>query len=149
MTAPFPHHYRIAQARTAASRARITAGDRPPLAGGPPPEFGGDAEAWTPEHLLLSAIGLCLLTTFDALAARSPLEVLDWRAETAAVLDRTPVGLSFTSITVDVELTVASGDADRARALLDRAQGQCLVSNALRVPVAVRARVVEAPAAAA
>ena len=43
-------------------------------------------------------------------------------AATFAVLDRTPVGLSFTSITVDVELTVASGDADRARALREMAR---------------------------
>ena len=40
-----------------------------------------------------------------------------------------------------IELVVASGEEARARALLETAERKCIISNALRVPVALDARV--------
>lgn len=137
MAAPFPHHYELTITRTARSRASLDAGARPTIAGAPPPEFDGDPAAWSPEHLLLGAIGLCLETTFDALAAREQLDVAAWQATVAGTLDKTKLGLQFTAFSVAVDVTVAAPDVERARAILDRARRACIVSNALRVPVEV------------
>jgi organic hydroperoxide reductase OsmC/OhrA len=140
---PFPHRYDVSLQRFAPSRAKIAAPPRVTLVGGPPPEFRGDAEDWSPEHLLCSALGLCLFTTFEALAARAGIELYDWRCDVAGVLDKTAQGLRFTSFTTTVDLTVAAVDTARARDVMDRAKQSCIVSNALDVPVTVDARIWE------
>jgi organic hydroperoxide reductase OsmC/OhrA len=144
MPAPFPHQY-----TTITDGASLRAGPRPAIAGGPPPEFDGDDAVWSPEHLLLGAVGLCLETTFAAYAKRNGLLVNAWRAEVSGTLDRTATGLAFTRIVAQVDLTVAREHVERARAVLDRAKRACIVSASLNVPVDVVARVSAEPLAAA
>lgn len=136
MAAPFPHHYATTVRRNGHARATLEAPPRTTLQGGAPPEFGGRAEDWSPEHLLLAAVGLCLETTFDALAARDGLAVETWSVSVDGVVDRTPIGLAFTSITARIEITVAVEEVERARAVAHRAR-HCLVSSSLSVPVEV------------
>lgn len=133
----FPHRYIVSVDRVGPSVATLDAPPRPPLTGGPPPEFDGDPNAWSPEHLLAAAIGLCLFTTFDALAARDKLGVLGYRDVVTAVLDRTSSGIAFKSFTICVELTVEPQDIERARAILERAKQLCIVSKALSIPVQI------------
>ncbi len=131
MPAPFPHHYQTTLVRTLASRGRVEALPRPPIAGGPPPEFDGDATSWSPEHLLLSSIGLCLLTTFEAFAARDHVSVLACEMRVHGTVEKTARGLAFTKFVVEVDMEV--DDIARARATLETAQRHCLVSNALKI----------------
>ena len=135
MPVPFPLHYQATLVRTLASRARIEAAPRTPIAGGPPPEFDGDATSWSAEHLLLSAIGLCLLTTFESFAARDKVDLLGWEAQVAATVAKTSSGLAITKLTIALDMEV--GDVAQAHATLEIAKRHCLVSNALSVPVEV------------
>lgn len=144
MSVRFPHTYTATVTRIGQSRARVEAPPRAPLIGTPPPELHGDAEAWSPEHLLCSALGLCVFATFDAFAARDKLEVIDYRDTVTGVLDKTAGGLAFTSLTVAVEITVAPADIERARDLMQRAKPHCIVSKALAVPVTVETQIWEA-----
>jgi organic hydroperoxide reductase OsmC/OhrA len=141
MTAPFPHRYTTTVVRTARSRATIEAAPRPALSGAPPAEFDGDPARWSPEHLLLGALGLCFETTFDALAARVELDVQHWRANVDGVVDKTRTGLELTSITIDVRLVVAPDDVERAGEVLRKAQQHCIVSKALKAPVQVLSQI--------
>jgi organic hydroperoxide reductase OsmC/OhrA len=127
----------------APSRAHVEAPPRAPLVGGPPPEFGGDPTTWSPEHLLCSALGLCLFTTFEALAAHDKLFVIGWQDDVTGVLDKTGSGLRFTSFNIDVELTVAAEDVTRAEATLARAKHHCIISNALSVPITLSTQIWE------
>jgi organic hydroperoxide reductase OsmC/OhrA len=137
MSAQFPHLYATRIARTSSSRALIDAPPREPIAGGPPTALDGDAMSWSPEHLLLASIGMYLLAAFDALAARERVQVFGWDARASATVDRTADGLAFTTFVLDV--AIAASDPERARTALDAAARHCLVANALRVPVDVRA----------
>src|SRR5580765_4307125 len=98
MPVPFPHRYSASLSRTFASRARIEAPPRPALHGGPSPELDGDVDAWSPEHMLLSSLGLCMLTTFEAFAARAGGEVLAPGARVHRTGEPAPEGPTFTSI---------------------------------------------------
>jgi organic hydroperoxide reductase OsmC/OhrA len=149
MPAPFPHRYSTTIVRAGTSRGSIQAAPRPTISGGAPPEFGGDATLWSPEHLLMASLGLCLETTFEAFAARDRLPLTGWTANVEGTLDRTPAGLAFTRIVVRVDVTVDAGAEDRARAVLARAEKACIVSAALRVPLEIEATVAAAPDAAA
>ncbi len=144
MKVTFPHHYAATLDRTSVSHARIEAGQRPALLGGPPPEFGGDEVSWTPEHLLLASLGLCLLTTFDAYAARDKLGVVSWRDTASGLLDRTASGLAFKSFTIEIDLTVAAGDEAKAREVFDKAKKNCIISRALTPPPEVVLRIAAA-----
>ena len=135
MNAPFPHRYEVNLTSEGGPLGKLSAGQRPSLSGGPPPEFGGDDQRWSPEHLLLASANLCLMTTFAAIAAKSKLDYSAYDSRAEGILDKTPEGLRFTRITLTV--TVRSGDAERAARLLDMAKKHCIISNSLRVPVEV------------
>jgi organic hydroperoxide reductase OsmC/OhrA len=136
MPSPFPHRYDV---RLSARNegAILAGGRRPDIVGGPPPEFDGRAEWWSPEHLLLSAAGLCLMTTFQAFAARAGLAIAGYESRVEGALDKTPAGLAFTSIRIDVDLQVAEEDRARADQLLQSAKRHCIVANALKPAVEV------------
>jgi len=133
MNAPFPHHYEVTMTGGADSRATMSAGPRPVISGGPPPEFGGDDQRWSPEHLLLASAGLCLMTTFAAIAAKSKLEYSGYESRAEGTLDKMPEGLRFTRIVLKV--TVRCAETEKASRLLDMAKKHCIVSNSLRQPV--------------
>jgi organic hydroperoxide reductase OsmC/OhrA len=139
MSVPFPHHYQTWLVRTLSSRARLEAPPRPLISGGPPPELDGDASVWSAEHLLLSSIGMCVLTTFEAFAARDRVDLLAWEARVGGMVDRTETGLHFTKFTIEVDMEVS--DVERARSTLDEAQQHCLVSNALKAQVEIIAKI--------
>jgi organic hydroperoxide reductase OsmC/OhrA len=139
MSVPFPHHYQTWLMRTLSSRARIEAPPRPLISAGPAPESDGDATAWSAEQLLLSSIGICVLTTFEALAARARVDLLAWEARVGGVVDKSETGLSFTRFTVDIDMEVS--DVERARAVLEETKQHCVVSNALRAPVEIEAKI--------
>jgi organic hydroperoxide reductase OsmC/OhrA len=134
MASPFPHHYDV-QVSSGAAGAILAGGRRPEIVGGPPPEFDGRPEWWSPEHLLLSAAGLCLMTTFQAFAARAGLPVAGYESRVDGALDKTPAGLGFTSIAITVELRVSDEDRTRAEQLLQSAKRHCIVANSLKTPV--------------
>jgi organic hydroperoxide reductase OsmC/OhrA len=136
MATPFPHHYEV-RVEGGTGGAIMSAPPRPEFRGGPPEQFDGRNDWWSPEHLLLSAAALCLKTTFEAFARRRGLEVLAYGSRVEGALDKTPKGLAFTSIVIDVELAVGAGDATRAEEILRSAKDHCIVSNALKTPVEV------------
>lgn len=140
MPAPFPHHYCASISRTFASRARVEAPPRRPLDCGPSSEFDGDAAAWSPEYLMLSSLGICMLTTFEAFAARDRIELLSWNATANGTVERTPEGLMFTSIVLSIEMDI-DGDAEKVEQTLEDAKQYCLVLNSLRVPVVVETQI--------
>ncbi|HSD90401.1 MAG TPA: OsmC family protein [Kofleriaceae bacterium] len=140
---PFPHRYTVVLANR-----QLLAAPRDPIALGPPPQFGGDNTRWSPEELLVGAALECLWTTFEAFARRDSLTVHDWSGTGTAVLDRGPKVPVFTSITLAVELEVDAGDEEHARLLLAKADKQCIVTNALNVPITLQVTVRGRPARA-
>ena len=142
MASPFPHRYDV-RLYGGSSGAILAADHRPEIVGGAPPEFDGRAEWWSPEHLLLSSVALCLMTTFQAFARKSRLDVVSYESRVEGVLDKQTAGIGFTAIRLKVELRVADADRARAEQLLHSAKRHCIVANALKPAVELEA-VVEA-----
>jgi organic hydroperoxide reductase OsmC/OhrA len=133
--AQFPHRYTVGL-----EGRQLHAPPRAPIAAGPPPQFGGTEEVWSPEELLVGAVLECLWTTFEAFARRDGLTA-GWSGTGVGILDKGPGGPVFTSIEVAVELEVDVADEARALRLLASAEKHCIISNALRAPVHVEATV--------
>lgn len=98
--------------------------------------MNGDATAWSPEHLLLSSLGLCILTTFEAFCARDGIELVQWNANLDGAVERSSQGLIFSSIVLSLDMEI-SGNVDRVEQTLEDAKRYCLIINSLSVPVVV------------
>jgi organic hydroperoxide reductase OsmC/OhrA len=132
--------YSATVSRTFASRARVEAPPRPSLDGGPSRQLDGDTSTWSPEHLVLSSLGICMLTTFEAFAARDAIEVQEWDATVTGTVERTPEGLMFTSIVLGIDMAIA-GAVENVEGTLEDAKQYCLVLNSLRVPVVIETQI--------
>lgn len=139
MLAPFPHRYTASLHRTYAVRAGVEA-PRPVLDGSLLQGTVDGEDASSPEHMLLSSLGLCLLTTFEVFAARDGIELLSWHARISGTAEQTSEGPSFTSIVLELEVDI-DGNTEQFDDALEDAKRYCLVQNALRVPVVVETQV--------
>lgn len=147
MTTPFPHHYEVKLSWRHQEGAELYAGAAPPITGGAPAEFGGRDSWWSPEHLLLSSLSLCFMTTFEAIADKARLAVIHCDCRATATLDRGEGRLGFTALGLHIEVEVAPDDAERVTKLVTSAKKHCLVANALRAPVTLDVAVVTTAAA--
>jgi organic hydroperoxide reductase OsmC/OhrA len=123
--------------------AALSSGARPTLIGGPPPELGGRDDWWSPEHLLLSSVGLCLQATFQAMAARRGLSPVGYRSDVTGALGKTSTGIELVSLLVRVEIKVPPGMQERAAAVIETAKKHCIVANSLKRKVEIVSTVEE------
>jgi organic hydroperoxide reductase OsmC/OhrA len=107
----------------------------PTIAGGPPPEFDGERGRWSPEHLLLSSLNLCLQATFESLARRQQLRVASYSSHASATLAPVSGGLGFTYLALEVVIEAGAEDEQRVRDLMSTAKHHCVVARALNAPV--------------
>ena len=142
----FPHRYRVRIGIRPEGEVSLDSDGLPQLRSLPPPEWGGPGGYWSPETLLLAALGDCTMLTFRAIAKASRFAWHELSAEVDGKLDRIDGNSRFTEIAIRVRLVVPPGsDPTRARHLLDKAEKGCPVSNSLTATKHVEAEIVEAP----
>ena len=101
-----------------------------------PPQFGGLQGRWSPEDLLLGAVAGCFTTTFRALAEYSKFDYADLEVEARGTIRKLDSGYGFTEIVLRPKLTMYDEqEQPRARRMLEKAKGLCLVSRALSIPL--------------
>jgi organic hydroperoxide reductase OsmC/OhrA len=143
---PFPHHYHVRVDARPDGEVKLGSEGLEDIRSLPPPEWGGPGGYWSPETLLLAALGDCTMMTFRAIAKASRLEWRELSASVEGKLDRIDGNSRFTEITLRVRLVVPVGaDAERAKRLLERAEQGCPISNSLTAAKHVEAEIVEAP----
>lgn len=99
-----------------------------------PPEFGGPAHVWSPEHLFVASIAACLMTTFRSMAANSGIEVVDYTDRSTGHLTRADNGLySISRVTLRPTVVVSEESrVERAVRLLEKAEEVCLIGRSVR-----------------
>jgi len=142
---PFPHTYVSSAAASPSGGVAVDSPGLPGLVTASPPEFGGPDGVWSPETLLCASVADCYILTFRALAAASRFDWSALRCRVEGVLDRADGVIRFTSYTTHATLEVPPGcDVAKARALLEKAEQRCLVSNSLQGTRVLVADVVQA-----
>ncbi len=136
----FPHLYTVL-VEGVPGGGLVSAGTRPDIHGGPPPQHGGTDTQWSAEHMLLGATGLCLEATFQALAKQRALDIRRYLSRVEGRLDKGPGGIAFASIAIHVDITVAGADVLSAEEALLEARKHCLVARSLSVPIELLATV--------
>ncbi len=130
---PLPHKYEVSVTAGEEGPAEINSVGLSRHLSAPPMEFDGPGDLWSPETLTVAAVADCFVLTFRAIArvARFRWTRLLCRGEGA--VDRSEGIVRFTSIRLNVEVTLPTGsDADRAVRLLEKSEKACVVGNSLR-----------------
>jgi len=127
---------------TGGRAGNVQAAPLPQLDFSAPPEFGGKAGVWTPEHLLLAALGTCYVATFSAIAEHNRFPFRGLKVAVEALLEKGPGGLSFARITLRPRLVIPD-EAQQAQALLllEKAKKGCIISRSLAAEVRMDASV--------
>jgi organic hydroperoxide reductase OsmC/OhrA len=98
--------------------------------------FHGNPERWNPEELLLAALSQCHLLSYLHVAANAGVIVTGYTDAAVGTMVQTPNGGGhFTSATLRPRVTIASGDADLARALHQEASEKCFIAASVNFPV--------------
>ena len=133
---PLPHRYEVKICGGLGSHATAHGTGLPDLRTAPPVEFDGPGDAWSPEQLLLGAVGACFVLTFRAVARASRIDFTSIGVEVDGVVDRTNGSARFTEIVLRPRVALPAGvDTARVRSMLEKAQRGCLVSASLATPV--------------
>ena len=132
----FPHHYTVAANGSGMGEVELNADGLPTLRSASPIPFDGPGDRWSPETLLVAAVGDCLILTFRAVARASGFTWTSLECDVTGTLDRIERTTRFVAFEVRARLRVPSGtDPDRARQVLQKAERSCLISNSLNAAI--------------
>ncbi len=141
----YPHRYQVRASAGPSGDVAIASAGLPTLASGPPLQFGGRDDQWSPETFLVAAIADCFILTFRAMARGAKL---DWRSLDAGIegtLDRVERVSRFTDYELQATLIVPPGtDQAKAQLLLEKAEHGCLISSSLNAKVRLVTTIIEA-----
>jgi len=128
----FPHHYNVATSGAGTGDVALNADGLPTLRSASPIPFDGPGDRWSPETLLVAAVGDCLILTFRAVARASGFAWTSLECDVTGTLDRIERTTRFVAFEILARLRVPPGtDPDRARQVLEKAERSCLISNSL------------------
>jgi peroxiredoxin-like protein len=134
-----PYYYQTEIEWTGQKRGELHSPLLPDIGVATPPEFNGHPGAWTPEHLFVSAVNSCFMTTFLAVAEMSKLEFTTFRAEAVGKLEKVEgQGYMMTEVIIRPRLMLRHiRDTERAGRILEKAEKNCLVSKSVRSAVKI------------
>lgn len=103
-----------------------------------PPEFNGHPDIWSPEDLFVAAVNSCIMTTFLYYVGRKKVNVSSYESRGEGNLEFKEMRLVFTEIKIFPKIKVKTkDDIENARACIEAAEKNCLVSNSINSVVNV------------
>lgn len=109
-----------------------------------PPQFPGGVEGkWSPEHLFVSSVSSCFMTTFVAIAEYSKLAFEDLEVKATGRLDKVDGKFMVTEITLQPELMIAEEKfTDKAQRIMQKAEEACLITRSIKTNIIFEPKVV-------
>lgn len=137
------HEYSTSLTWTERRKGRLESSGLPALAVGAPADFGGEGDAWSPEHMFVASAEVCAMLTFLAIAELSKLEFVSWRSSAKGNVDKVEGrGFLFTSIEIEAEVGLKhASDVEKAERVLQKTEKNCLVTRSMKTPVDFRYRI--------
>jgi len=115
---------------------RIDFEGKPSIKGSAAPKYRGDPSLHNPEDLLVAALSACHFLSYLALCARAGVHVTAYEDEVYGRMDRVDGVVKFMEVILHPKVTIAPGsDAEKARALHERAHAVCFIANSVNFPV--------------
>jgi organic hydroperoxide reductase OsmC/OhrA len=120
---------------TQARKGVLSADGKSPIKIGCPPEFGGEPGYWTAEHLFISSIEICIMTTFMWLLEKMKCELISYDSEAIGTAQMVNGDFRFNEIEVKPVITVPDNCLSKAKDAIEGAYKQCLISKSLNLKV--------------
>jgi organic hydroperoxide reductase OsmC/OhrA len=109
-----------------------------------PPEFKkGVPNIWSPEHLFVASINICLMTTFLAIAENSSLEFVSYTSEAKGKLEK--VDGKYIISEVELKPVVQIKDEkykEKTIRILEKSEKGCLISNSARSKIILNPQII-------
>src|SRR6478735_7657804 len=105
----FPHSYLVTAVGSEDGSVELCSDRVECLRSASPAEFGGPGDRWSPETLLVGALGDCLVLTFRAVARASQFPWTSLRCGVTGTLDRIDNVTQFTAFEIQACLDVPPG----------------------------------------
>jgi organic hydroperoxide reductase OsmC/OhrA len=97
-----------------------------------PPEFGGHPGFWTPEHLFVSSVEVCVMSTFLSFFQKKGGHLVSYESNAVGKARVREGMFRFTDINIEPRIVVRrQEDMAAARTAIERAADECLISRAL------------------
>ena len=99
-----------------------------------PPEFPkGAPNIWSPEHLFVASVNICLMTTFLAIAENSKFEFNSFKSEATGKLEKVDGKFIISEIELKPTITIQDeGKREKAIRLIEKSEAACLISNSAK-----------------
>lgn len=109
-----------------------------------PPEFPkGVPGIWSPEHLFVSSVNVCYMTTFLAIAENSKLNFDSFECEAVGKLEKVDGKFMISEIELYPKLKISNEDQkERAERILQKSEEYCLISNSFKTKVSLKPEIV-------
>jgi peroxiredoxin-like protein len=109
-----------------------------------PANFGGEGRDWTPEHLFLSAISSCYMTTYLSFSKKMNFEITRFECNTVGQVDFVDGKYKFTHINVYPEVYIADESVrEKAKLAIEKTEKYCLISNSVNATIIYHSEVLE------
>jgi len=113
---------------------------------GCPPEFGGKPVYWSPEHLLVSSVEVCIMTTFLDLISKDNCKISSYESKALGKAQLVDKKFKFKAIEVKpVVIINESEEEDKISKLLYKSAEKCMVSNTLNIKVEIKPEIRKHP----
>lgn len=108
-----------------------------------PPEFPGGVEGiWSPEHLFVSSVSSCFMTTFLAIAEYSKFDYEQLDVHAIGTLGKIEGKFAMTEIILKPTLVITDEEqASKAERLLEKAEKACLITRSINTKVFLKPKV--------
>ena len=102
-----------------------------------PPQFDGGVEGvWSPEHLFVSSVSSCFMTTFVAIAEYSKLKFENLKVNAVGKLSKQDGKFVVSEITLNPELTITDEKfVDKAKRIMEKAEEACLITRSIKTSI--------------
>ena len=99
-----------------------------------PPEFaGGVPDMWSPEHLFLSALSSCFMTTYLAIAEKRKFAIADFECNAIGQINLVDGHLEFTVVNLFPKIFVQKEeDIAVANDILTKTYKHCIIANSIK-----------------
>ena len=99
-----------------------------------PPEFaGGVPDMWSPEHLFLSALSSCFMTTYLAIAEKRKFTIADFECNAIGQINLVDGHLEFTVVNLFPKIFVQKEeDITVANDILTKTYKHCIIANSIK-----------------
>ena len=108
-----------------------------------PPEFGGPEGEWSPEHLFLSSIASCFMSTYLSFVNKMKIENTGFECTATGQVEIVDGKYKFTYIHIYPKAFVGNdADVERAKVAMEKTKKYCLISNSVNAEIVQHPEVV-------